>query len=173
MMADWAARAHRLPAGDTGAAVEEGYEAGEAEPVSVRRLPFELLEPPAVVALAPAAPDGNGHGPDESAVHTEPPVETMQESPALEVKASAEAATTPEATALEEQEKAAPPEPAAADEPPALLQAAHKALEAYNLGLAQELYHEALAQHPDDVAARSGLAQVLDARGEHEAALAQ
>jgi len=110
-----------------------------------------------VVALAEPAPNGNGHGPDEPAAQTEPPVETTQERTALQIAALPETGAPP----------AAPPEA------PALLPAARAALEEHNLRLAQELYCEALEQHPDDVAARSGLALVLEGWGEHQAALAQ
>lgn len=134
-LADWAARAHRIPQSDGDAAVNGDYGAEGAGPAPVRRLPFELLDPPAVVALADDPPPGrNGSGADD---------------------------------APDEQ-----PEPPAS-EAPSLLQAARKALDGRDFALAGELYREALDQDPRDIAARNGLALVLDGCGEHDAALAQ
>jgi thioredoxin-like negative regulator of GroEL len=46
-------------------------------------------------------------------------------------------------------------------------------MEAGDLVRAGRLYREALERNPEDICARDGLARVLDASGEHEAALEQ
>lgn len=180
LIADWAARAQRVPRSDAETTVDGDYGAGEAEPAPVRRLPFELLEPPAAVALAEPARNGNGHGADEPVEPAEPPMVTAaptQNTEAPQATVAPEAADQPAVAGPsdgeEPPEAAEPAEPVAVDETASLLQAARKALEAWDLERARQLYREVLDQHPENIAARNGLALVLDACGEHQAALEQ
>lgn len=195
-LADWAARAHRVPQDNADATLEGDYGAGNANPAPVRRLPFELLDPPAAVALALPSPDGNGHGTPEAMAsngnrHGAPEAAVEQvDPPAAVAPADAapkgngngahgpvEPAGPPAAIGAPAPEAAEPepaePEPALVDETASSLQAASRALEGHDLALAEQVYREVLADRPESIAARNGLALVLDARGEHGAALEQ
>lgn len=179
LIADWAARAQRVPRSDAEETVDGDYGAGEADQAPVRRLPFELLEAPAAVALAEPARNGNGYQADEPVEPAGPPVATAAttqetEAPqATDAPEVAEPAVAGPSDGDEPPEAAEPAEPVAVVETPSLLQAARKALEGGELERARQLYRELLEQHPEDIAARNGLALVLDASGEHQAALEQ
>ncbi len=146
LIADWAARVTRVAAGDPDVA-DPDY--GAEEPpgdTPARRLPFELLDPPAAIAVAQPSPNGNGHAVDQPAAQALPSAEPMEPATAADVP---------------------PPIPVA----PELLQAARHAMEQRDLVHAEHLYRQLLETTPGDLRARTDLALVLDAEGEHQAAL--
>jgi Flp pilus assembly protein TadD len=168
LIAEWAARASRVTRGDAGPPAADGCYAGEERSgPPARRLPFELLDPRAPIALVQPAPNGNGDGAQEP-VDSAEPVEPEPPGVARGTVPETEEPAAPRAPAATE-----PPQPAVTVQTDALLQAARSAMDAGDVARAGQLYREVLERDPESLRARNGLALVLDASGEHEAALEQ
>jgi tetratricopeptide (TPR) repeat protein len=160
LVAEWAARANRLAGGDA-AAVHAAYPAvnpvvasGPAGESPARRLPFELLDAPAMALVGPLPSNGNGdgsmnkHGVEpEAAVEAAPVSTPVEPPPAVEIQAA----------------EASPEEH--------LYQAARHAAEERDTLRAVQLYRHLLTRDPANLRARNNLALVLDDQGEHDEAL--
>jgi len=162
LIAEWAARANRLFGGEAPAAGTEAVQTDaderSREPVgseaAARRLPFELLDPPAVASAEPPGSNGQGSASVAEPAGVEPgSVGTALAAPVAEPPPAVEAR--------------------AAETPPEehLYQAARHAAEQRDPIRAAQLYRQVLEINPDHVRARNNLALVLDERGEHEEAL--